>query len=63
LPARSNRRSDSSRSSSFTAELVADCDSAMSALAAVVLPLRATAAKIRSWRKVRRSTSIGISPA
>ena len=48
LPARSNRRSDSRRSSSLTAELVADCDSAISALAAVVLPLRATATKICS---------------
>lgn len=54
LPARSNRRSDSSRSSSFTAELVADCDSAISALAAVVVPLRATATKICSCRSVRR---------
>ena len=46
LPARSKRRSDSSRSSSLTAELVADCDSAITALAAVVLPLWATATKI-----------------
>ena len=34
--------------------LVADCDSAISALAAVVVPLRATATKICSCRSVRR---------
>ena len=58
VPTRSNRRASSTASSSLSAALVADCDSATRSAAADVLPASATAVKMASWRKVMRIRSL-----